>query len=162
MAKGYRVPKVKQDLEDFWGKAEDGLRSLGLEPEGMCRRHISKVGSYLLGDGAWKVLRGKPFDDWEEFKLQTGKRYGLTSRQVHGAFFSMVKGEGESEEEFIVRVEDWRLAHGYSSDECFRNFVQKLSPQYLQQLTLIQRLKYQNEGTTELEWEDLVADAEGR
>ncbi len=45
----------------------------------------------------------------------------------------------ESEGEFLLRVEDFRIKYAQSEDTCFRNFVPQLSLDYRRQLSALSR-----------------------
>jgi hypothetical protein len=61
----------------------------------------------------------------------------------------------ETEAEFIVRVEDFRVKYGESPSTCFRNFVPQLSLEYRRQLKALSRSQL----SSDLDWGQVVADA---
>jgi hypothetical protein len=71
------------------------------------------------------------------------------------AFYAMRASPDESEAEFIVRVEDFRVKYGESVDTCFRNFVPQLSLEYRRQLKHLSRAQ----GCADLGWREVVNDA---
>ena len=76
--------------------------------EGLDRDHLGALGPQLLGDTVWTRVEALPFDSWREFKGVVQDLFGLTSGEMRRSFRAMMKEAEESDEEYILRVEDAR------------------------------------------------------
>lgn len=69
-------------------------------------RGIRTLGPYLLGREAWRALPRREFRSWVEFRRAVDRQLGLSEEALWVAFRGLQKNKGESDEEFILRVEE--------------------------------------------------------
>ncbi len=97
---------------------------------GVDRRHIKAIGPHLLGDYAWGKVERMGFDTWGDFKKVVQQMFGLTSSEMRRSFRLLARESGETDEEFILRVEEAREAGRYSRRHCVDDFLPKTSRRF--------------------------------
>lgn len=65
----------------------------------------------LLGESVYELYANTHFTNWGAFKRAIEERYGLSCKPILDAFYDMRPEAGESEAEFLLRVEDLRLKY---------------------------------------------------
>jgi hypothetical protein len=87
-------------------------------------------------------------------------RYGLTRSELLDAFYDMAPNPGETEAQFILRVERLRIRYSESEASCYRWFKPRLRLQYRRELaTATRAASLMGSGTIEMDWRTLVKDA---
>jgi hypothetical protein len=106
----------------MWERAERHLRALGpeIEPHNFGQNHIEKLGPLILGEAVWREFSANSYRDWDDFKKAVEERYGLSRSELLDAFYDMSPMEGESEAQFILKVERLRIRYRESASTCFR------------------------------------------
>ena len=115
----------------------------------------------MLGNPVWSLLKNNVVHSWRELKAVVEKRFGLTTDQLLDAFYAVHQGKGETEAEYVLRVEDKRLQLGSEETTCFRQFTPLLDEEERMHLDTVHELTATIRGTTEslIMWENLMARA---
>ena len=164
LSKGYETVR-RQDLRRFWSRVERHMPGVcpDVRFEDMRRRHICALGPHILGDTPWEKVEKRHFDSWEEFKGVVQEMYGLTDREMRRSFRALKKDVGESDEEFILRVEEARYEGRYKKQDCVDDFLPKTSRHFQDRIldichsNAIQRRRDGEVAVEEVQWEDVVA-----
>lgn len=119
---------VRQDLSLMWDRVERHLRALGMtiEPHRFSQYHIVHLGPVILGETVWQEFSNGSYSTWAEFKEAVNQRYGLSRAELLDAFYDMAPTQGESEAQFILRVERLRIRYAESEATCYRQFKPRL------------------------------------
>ena len=131
LSSGYEVPR-RQDLHDFWERAERHLPGLcaDLELCALNRAHLSALGPHLLGDKAWGKVAKHDFATWDEFKQAVQQVFGLTAAEIRRSFKAITKEHGEPDDEFILRVEEARSEGRHSRLDCVDDILPRCSRRF--------------------------------
>lgn len=68
----------------------------------------ARLAPILLGDVAWKVIKDRRIMDWDDFRTEVDRRFGLSASDLQEALYSAKPAQGEQAWAFICRVEDER------------------------------------------------------
>lgn len=135
LAGDFSIP-IRQDLSLMWEKVERHLRALGttIEPYRFNQNHIRHLGPVLLGELVWCEFTNRAYDTWTDFKEAVSEKYGLTKAELLDAFYDMAPLPGESEAQFILRMERLRIRYSEPGSTCYRQFKPRLRLSYREEL----------------------------
>ena len=77
---GAELPEPS-NLRTWWKLAKRAISSLGSD---ICLPHLDKdavrnLAPVILGKAAYEVMKDRPFNNWQTFKEQVEKRFGLSA-----------------------------------------------------------------------------------
>lgn len=106
---GKRPPR--QNLANFWNRAKRAVEGLGagIKVDDLDNEVMHRLAPILLGEHIYNIFSNKVFYDWDDFMGAVEDKFGLSKKQMLDAFYSMRPGNDETESEFLLRVEDFRV-----------------------------------------------------
>ena len=95
------------------------------------------------------------------------RSYQLSKEELVGSFRRLTPAVGEGEDEFVLRVKEWRACFKQPEDRCMELFAarderEKLLEGYLDRIDELARMKGIMGRGKEVTWQDLVEDARDR